>query len=135
MHIRALYQEAADLLQEKGKFLRAMLLNFLKIFNFCSITYMIIRILGISCFTFLQIQTLSSLMLLFSYSLPNISGMGSPEFSFMLVFAEGLQADAAVVMMYFRLATYYFPFLISILAPLLIRQKLKSDTISKTFTS
>ena len=49
--------------------------------------------------------------------------------------ADLLQANAAAVMMYFRLATYYFPFVLSILAPLLIRHKLKSDSIAKTFTT
>ena len=120
--IEALYREAQSLLKTRKKFFRILLLNFCKLFLLYCIPYLVIRRMGASPYTLFQAQTLTSLMLLFSHAIPNIAGMGSVEFAFMLVFSETLEPYTAPAMVYYRCATYYFPFLVSILVVFLIEK-------------
>ena len=57
-------------------------------------------------------------------SIPNIAGMGSAELAFMLVFSQSLGPNTAVTMVYYRCATYYFPFILSIFMVFFIQKRI-----------
>ena len=51
---------------------------------------------------------------LVSSALPNVSGLGSTEVAFLLVFSKLFAgSDVSSTLVLYRLATYFFPFLIS----------------------
>jgi hypothetical protein len=86
----------------------------MRLFFFYTIPYVSLRMLGVTDLTFWQVQMLYSLMLLISGALPNVAGMGPAEFSFVLLFGSYMgSAQASSAMLLFRVATYFFPFLVS----------------------
>ena len=130
-HIRALRQESAEFLREKKRLVWVLLWNLCRTVFFCTVPYLVVRIMGIPGHSFLEMETLSALMFLLAHSLPNIAGMGAPEFSFLLIFTEVLQADAAAAMIYYRCATYYFPFLISLILLIPVRCRFRAHAVEK----
>lgn len=127
---QALYQEARILFRSKSKFAQIIVLNFAKLLVVSCIPYFTVRMLGLHPYTLLQAQLLTSLMLLISNIIPNIAGIGSVELSFFLVFSEILGAHSLIAMVYYRCATYYFPFLLSIAVVGLVQKKLSRLTFS-----
>ena len=70
-------------------------------------------------------QMLASLMLLITSALPNVAGVGPMEFAFLLLFvpwADTAIASSALVL--YRVATYFFPFLLSVIV--FLREEKKS---------
>ncbi len=122
-NLNALYTQSQELLRTKTKFFRILVLNFTKLFVLYSIPYFCMKLLGIETYTYMQVQTLASLMVLISNALPNIAGMGSAEFSFFLVFSECLGEHTMEALILYRLATYYFPFFLSIIWFLQIQKR------------
>ena len=60
-------------------------------------------------------QMLASLMLLITSALPNVAGVGPMEFAFLLLFAPWADtAIASSALVLYRVATYFFPFLLSV---------------------
>lgn len=119
-----LYEETHTLFRKRKKVVSIMLLNFLKLLTHFTIPFAVIRMLGMRSCTFLDVQTLAAVMLLLSNALPNVAGMGSVEFSFMLAFSEVFGAYTAAAMIYYRCATYYFPFVLSIFKVFLIQKRM-----------
>ena len=75
-----------------------------------------LRLLGCTALTFGQAQLLAALMLLITNALPNVAGVGPMEFAFLLLFApwsDTTVASSALVL--YRVATYFFPFLLSVI--------------------
>ena len=61
-------------------------------------------------------QMLASLMLLITSALPNVAGVGPMEFAFLLLFAPWADtAIASSALVLYRVATYFFPFLLSVI--------------------
>ena len=122
--IATLYQQTQTLFQTKEKFFQILLLDFVKLFvQFC-IPYAVLGELGLHPYTFLQCQTLAALTLMLASSIPNIAGMGSAELAFMLVFSQSLGDYTAATVVYYRCATYYFPFILSIFMVFFIQKRL-----------
>ena len=124
-NIEALYTEAHDLYRNKAKFFRIMLLNFVKLFLLYCIPYLSMRMLGADMYSLMQVQILSSLMLLISNAIPNIAGMGGAEFAFTLVFSDALGDLTMAALILYRLSTYYFPFIVSIFVVSIIQKKIR----------
>ena len=122
--IEALYRETHAIFRTRRKLLSILLLNFLKLFARFCIPFAAIKMMGTAPYTLLQAQTLAALMLLIANALPSVAGMGAVEFSFMLVFSESLGMYTAAAMLYYRCATYYFPFVLSVFLVLLIQKRL-----------
>lgn len=121
--IGALYEETHALLSTKRKFAGILMLNAVRLFLYDCIPFAVAESLGLTGLSLMQAQTLNALMMLFSNALPNIAGMGSVEFSFLLVFSEVLGPYASAALIYYRCATYYFPFLLSIPIILVLQKK------------
>ncbi len=68
---------------------------------------------------------LASLMLLITSALPNVAGVGPMEFAFLLLFAPWADtAIASSALVLYRVATYFFPFLLSVIV--FLREEKKS---------
>ena len=87
------------------------------------------EILGISGPSFWHVQLLTALMHLISNALPNVAGVGPVEFAFVLIFShymEYVQASSALIL--FRVATFFFPFILSILVFLRAQRRVLNDS-------
>ena len=108
--------EAKKVLLVPSNCVQGVAVSMVKLFVLYSIPYVSLRLIGCTALSFAQVQLLSSVMLLITSALPNVAGVGPTEFAFMLLFsplADGGEASSALVL--YRVATYFFPFLLSIL--------------------
>ncbi len=108
--------EAKKVLLVPSNFVRGVAVSLLKLFVLYSIPYVSLRLVGCTALTFAQVQLLASLMLLITSALPNVAGVGPTEFAFLLLFSPlaGSGAASSALVLH-RAATYFFPFLLSIL--------------------
>ena len=123
LQIEAIYSEAQLLFRMKRKAAVVLLLNMVELFLHYCIPWAVIRLMDIPGQTFSDVQTLSAAMYLFANALPHIAGMGGVEFSFLTVFSEKFGAYTTTAMIYYRCATCYFPFILSFLKILAIKNK------------
>lgn len=112
--LAALYGESRAFCANKKAVATCFLWNIGKLFALFSIPWVCMDLLGITELTFSQGQLLSSLMLLITGALPNVAGIGPTEFSFLLLFSPYTEELTVAVLALYRLATYYAPFLVSI---------------------
>ena len=122
--VTVLYEETHTLFREPKKLLQLLTFNFLRLAVHYSIPFAVAKMMGAGACTFSDAQTLSAVMLLLSNALPNIAGMGSVEFSFIQAFSGLLGPYTAAVLIYYRCATYYFPFLVSLVIVFFSRKKI-----------
>lgn len=84
-----------------------------------------LRLVGCTALNFAQAQLLASLMLLITSALPNVAGVGPMEFAFLLLFAPWADtAIASSALVLYRVATYFVPFLLSVIV--FLREEKKS---------
>lgn len=76
--------------------------------------YYSISLLGIRQLTFWQVQLLSAVTVLIAGAIPNVGGVGPTEFAFTLLYSPYLGRTNAAAMVLYRMASYLFPFLVSI---------------------
>lgn len=109
--------EARKVLLVRSVRVRGVVVSLLKLFVLYSIPYFALRLAGCTALSFAEVQVLSSLMLLITSALPNVAGVGPTEFAFLLLFSSwaGTAAASSALVLY-RVATYFFPFLLSIFA-------------------
>lgn len=108
--------EAKKVLLVPSNCVQGVAVSLLKLFVLYCIPYVSLRLVGCTALSFAQVQLLASLMLLITSALPNVAGVGPTEFAFLLLFsplAGGGASSSALVL--HRVATYFFPFLLSIL--------------------
>ena len=97
-----------------------------------TIPWLGIRFMGLEPLGFWQAQMLAALMMLLSNALPNVAGMGSIETAFLLVFQSFLGASGAMsALVLYRLASYYFTFVLSAVAFFLIQHRLGAEPQDK----
>ena len=114
-NVDALYREAGLLLQNKQDLAAICVLEILKLLSLYITTCFCSRILGIRTLSCFRLAALTAVMFLISNALPNISGMGSVEFSFFLIFSPVFGDLTLSVLLLYRAATYYFPFFLSVI--------------------
>ena len=104
-------EESRRLLADKPRCAKIFALQAVKLFGLFCLPYLCIRFMGLSPLSFAQVQLLTSLMLFLSNALPNVSGMGSIETAFLLVFGSFLErGEVMSVLMLYRIASYYVVF-------------------------
>ena len=114
-NIKALRVQSKILLANKGRCGAMMLLYAGKCFLLYTVAYYSISLLGIRQLSFRQVQLLSAVTVLIAGAIPNVGGVGPAEFAFALLYSPYLgRANAASAMVLYRMASYVFPFLISI---------------------
>lgn len=115
-NIEALRTQSKALLSSRGRCGAVMLLYAGKYCLLYTVSYYSLSLLGFSELSFWQTQLLSAVMVLITNALPNVGGVGPAEFSFALLYSPYLgRANAASAMVLYRMASYLFPFLVSIL--------------------
>ncbi len=111
-----LNREAKKVLLVPSLAVKGIAVSLAKLFVLYTIPYAALRLLGCTALTFGQAQLLAALMLLITNALPNVAGVGPMEFAFLLLFApwsDTTVASSALVL--YRVATYFFPFLLSVI--------------------
>lgn len=114
-NVEALYADSGQLLRSHRCCGRAILVDLIKLAVLYAIPPLCLRIIGEAALPFGRGVALSALALLLTGALPNVAGMGSLELAFMLVFSAFVprgKASAALVL--YRVATYFFPLLLSV---------------------
>lgn len=123
-NLESLYRESENLLKNRSCCRKLILTDILKLSCFYMIPFWCIRILKLPEIGFWETQALSSIMTLITGVLPNVAGMGPAELSFILIFSAYIgRAQATAALLLYRIVTYFFPFLISIIAFLRIEKK------------
>ena len=122
--------ESRLLLADKGCCARILAVQTLKLFLMFTLPWFCIRFMGLSCgLSFWQVQLLTSLMLFLSNALPNVAGVGPVEFAFVLIFSHYMEyAQASSALILFRVATFFFPFILSILVFLRAQRRVLNDS-------
>lgn len=125
-NIEALRAQSKILLSSKGRCGAVMLLYAGKYCLLYTVSYLSISLLGLGTLSFPQVQLLSSVMVLIANAIPNVGGVGPAEFTFTLLYSPYLgNANAASAMILYRIASYLFPFLVSILFVLYFRRQVR----------
>lgn len=124
-NIGLMYSEARHLAQTKWRMWAMLGLNFAKLFVLYCVPYVGARAVGADVPEFVRMQLLASLMLLLSGVLPNVSGLGSVEIAFLFVFKGFLgEVNAPSVLVLYRIASYFFPFIIGVIVFMACRKKI-----------
>lgn len=117
--------EARKVLLVPSVQLMGVAVSLMKLFVLYSIPYLALRLAGCTALTFWQTQLLASLMLLITNALPNVAGVGPMEFAFLLLFSPWAgTATASSALVLYRVATYFFQFLLSVIT--FLREEKKS---------
>ena len=111
-----LNREAKKVLLVPSIRVKGIAVSLVKLFVLYSIPYAALRLVGCTALNFAQAQLLASLMLLITSALPSVAGVGPMEFAFLLLFAPWADtAIASSALVLYRVATYFFPFLLSVI--------------------
>lgn len=127
-NLKALYGESKDILNNRACCRKVVLINFLKLAWLYFIPFLCMKTLNIAGISAGKSQVLSSIMLVIIGVLPNVAGVGPAEFAFLLIFTPytgRIPASSALVL--YRIATYFFPFMVSIAVFLKVRKSRKRD--------
>lgn len=115
-NIEVLRTQSKVLLTDRGRCGAVMLLYAGKYCLLYTVSYYGVSLLGLEQLSFGQVQLLSAVMVLIAGAIPNVGGVGPAEFAFTLLYSPYLgRASAASAMILYRMASYFFPFLVSIL--------------------
>ena len=123
-NLESLYRESRRLLKNRTCFLKLIFVDILKLSCLYMIPFWCIRILGLPDIRFGEAQALTSVMVLIAGVLPNVAGMGPTELAFMQLFSVCIgRVEATAALILYRIVTYFFPFLISIIVFFYIEKK------------
>lgn len=110
-----LYHEAQEVIKNPVSGLKIEIWNLLKLTWLYAVPFLTMRILNISGPGFWNAQALTAIMFLITGVLPNVAGIGPTEFAFLLLFSNYIgSAAASSALILYRTATYFWPFLLSI---------------------
>lgn len=114
-NIESLRAQSKALLSRRRRCGAVMALYAGKFFLLYTVSYRSISLLGLEQLSFWRVQLLSAVMVLITNAIPNVGGVGPAEFAFILLYSPYLgNANAASAMVLYRMASYLFPFLVSI---------------------
>ena len=114
-NLEFLYKEAEKLRKNRRACRRAVLFSIVKLSWLYTIPCVCLQMAGAHGLPAGKAFALSSILLLITGALPNVAGAGPTEFAFLLLFEPwNGRATAAGALILYRIATYFFPFLISI---------------------
>ena len=117
--------ESRLLLADKARCVQLFALQALKLFLLFCLPWLCIRFMQLSPLSFARVQLLTSLMLFVSNALPNVAGMGSIETAFLLLYSSFLPSGEVMsVLMFYRIASYYFVFAASAVGFFLAQRRL-----------
>lgn len=124
-NLDALFAQSQRLLHDRKTLRRVLAWNLLKLFCLYLTLFLSVRAVGVSGLSLWRMQLLGGAMQTIVSALPNVAGMGPAEFSFLLIFSSYMdpgQLSSALIL--FRTATFFFPFLLSLLVFLTAQRSL-----------
>ena len=131
-NLKALYSESRELVKNQVCCLKVAVWNVLKLVWLYSIPFVAMRILHISGLTFGKAQALTAVMFLIVGVLPHVAGIGPTEFAFLMLFTGYIgRVSASSTLILYRVATYFFPFLLSIGVFLKVKKSVLNETENK----
>lgn len=123
-NLNALYAAARTLSHEKKRLWTAFLLNVLKLISMYSVPFLALSAMGERRLTWGLTLSMTGFSHLVAGVLPNVAGMGPAEAAFLWVFSPFLPgAEASSALMLYRFATYFFPFLVSVVVMAALRRR------------
>lgn len=115
-HLEMMYSGSRGIKGNGKNIIVIMLLHCMKLLFMYGIPFLCLKAITKVTVPFLEVQTLGAVTNLISSALPNVSGIGAAELAFFVVFGEAVDGVSVVsVLILYRLATYFFPFLISVI--------------------
>ena len=125
-----IYTEAGHLKARRDVSVKIMLLNLLKFTVLYLIPSAALLAMGRNAPDVLHSLVLSSMMLLISGVLPHVNGIGPLEFAFVFFYSTVAGSIAASgAMLLYRIATYFFPFLLSLPVFIAVQHRLSSGRV------
>lgn len=114
-HLEMMHDSSEEIKENRKNILFITALHCLKLLIMYEIPYICLKSIMNSSVSFFEILMMSALANLISGALPSVSGVGGMELAFFLVFGSFTDhASTASVLVLYRLATYFVPFLISV---------------------
>lgn len=114
-NVEALYADSGQLLRDRRCCAKVVLIDLVKLAVLYAIPPVCLRLIGETALSFGRGVALSAIALLLTGALPNVAGVGSLELAFMLVFSAFVgRGRASTAMVLYRLATYFFPLVVSV---------------------
>lgn len=115
-HLEMMHCCAKNLKGEGLTVIQSLLLHCIKLIIMYAIPFFCLSPMENMVFSFEQVLFLTAVTNLISSALPNVSGMGSTELAFLIVFSAYInEASVSSILVLYRFATYFLPFLISLL--------------------
>ena len=125
-HLRIMHQSGNKIKTEKKNMIKMITFHGCKLLVMYAIPFVCLQFTGNHEFTFWKAELLTGVSNLLSGVLPNISGMGSAEVSFLFVyFAFMKNSMVSSILILYRFVTYFFPFFISIFVFRTLRKQRK----------
>lgn len=126
--LEALYDVSKEILRNRMCCINVTILNLLKLSLNFTIPYICMLMLGITDLSYKKIQILAALMLLLIGVLPNVAGVGPTELSFIMLFTPFLgRINATSTLVLYRIADYFFPFVISVIMFLKVKKDMTKE--------
>lgn len=127
VHLIELMNESAEILHSKSC-VSVILINILKLLWVYTIPYYCLYCCNILCLSFTQVQTLTAILFLIAGIIINIAGMGPTEFTFIHLFSPFIgHSQAAFCLILYRIAQYFWPFLLSMISSLKIKKEYEKN--------
>ena len=123
-----LYHATAVYLKNKKAVLKAVFTNVIKLGILCAVPYICMNISGTNVISFTHTELLTALVLLLASAVPNVAGIGPTEAAFYLIYSPLIGSVITTSsLLLFRIATYYFPFFVSVIVFLVVQARLLSN--------
>lgn len=120
-----LYDGTSSFMKNKRIGFVTLFTHAVKLLILCAVPHACIRMLEGTGISLIHTELLTALILLISGAIPNVAGIGPIEAGFFLMFSPLLDdAMTASALLLFRIATYYFPFLVSVIVFLIVQTRL-----------
>lgn len=122
-NLTALYTQSQRLLHDRCRLGQVLVWNLLKLFCLYLILFLSVRMVGVTTLSLWHCQLLGALMQMIVNALPNVAGMGPAEFAFLLIFSNYMDyGKLSSALILFRTATFFFPFLLSVIVFLAVQK-------------
>ena len=122
-NLNALYAGIKSISGKPKYVFQPFIFNVAKLAVIYCIPYISLVSIGYSGLTLGCTFSVASLMHVISTALPNVAGMGPAEASFLIMFSSFIsQAKASTILVLYRISTYFFPFIISMLMTFFINK-------------
>lgn len=125
-YLNTMHECGVEMKKNTGNNFRILFIHCVKLLVMYSVPYVCMKSMLNNNIAFWEMVMLVGVSNLVSSALPNVSGLGSTELAFMLVFSKFLEGSVvSSTLVLYRFATYFFPFVISCIVFASVQRKYK----------